>query len=132
MNAAMASLCFLTFLALAPVILIIKFTTSKPAWWLILIIILGLGWGLVVGTYFFNQLGINDLITQGKHDELPEGWDSDGASGLFAIFGGWLLSLAYFTPWVAIYILATIIRQLVKMRPAPNKRVQSDRPSAGG
>lgn len=124
MNDAIASLCLFSFLALAPVLLIVKFTTNRPPWWLILRMIFVVGWGLAIGTYIFNQLGINDLIAQDK--ELPEGWDSDGASGLFVMFGGWLFSLAYFAPWLAIYALAAIIRRLSKLRHAPNNRMQSD------
>jgi hypothetical protein len=63
-------------------------------------------------------------MAQGK--QLPEGWDSDGASGVFVLFGGWLFSLVYFAPWLAIYALATGIRRLVKRVRAPNKLMQSD------
>lgn len=79
-----------------------------------------LGWGLIIGTYIFNQLGINDLIAQVRDDELPEGWDSDGASGLFVMFGGWFLSLSYFAPWFAIYLLATIATRLFKPGSEPD------------
>jgi hypothetical protein len=126
MNDALASLCFFSFFAMAPALLIVKLTTSRPAWRLILIMIIVLGWGLVVGTYIFSQLGISDLIAQGKEEELPEGWDSDGASGLTAIFGGWLLSLAYFAPWLVIYFLAAMTRRFFKSGHAPNKAMHSD------
>jgi len=124
MNDAIASLCLFSILALAPVLLIVKFITNRPPWWLILIIIIVVGWGLAISTYIFYHLGINDLIAQGK--ELPEGWDSDGASGLFVMFGGLFFSLVYLAPWLAIYALAAIIRRLLKLRNAPNKRMQSD------
>ena len=132
MNEALASICFFSFFALTPSLLALKFTTNKPPWWLILITIIVLGWVLVVGTYVFYHLGIGDLIAQGKDEELPEGWDSDGASGLFAIFGGWFFSLAYLAPWLVIYVVAAGIRQLLKFRHAPNKRMQFDPPAAGG
>ena len=119
MNDAIASICFFSFLGLAPALLLIKFATNRPAWWLILAMIVVLGWGLVVGTYVFYHLGINDLIALDK--ALPEGWDSDGASGIFAVFFGWLLSLAYFTPWFAIYLLATIATRLFKPGNEPDK-----------
>jgi len=124
MNDAMASFCIILFLVLAPALLIIKFTAYKPAWWLILVIILFLGWGLVVGTYFFNQMSISDLIAQNK--ELPEGWDRDGASGLFAVFFGWLLSLVYFLLWLVIYMFATLVRRFFNFAQAPNKHLKSD------
>ena len=80
--------------------------------------ILVLGWGLIFGAYIFTQLGINDLIAQ--NNALPEGWDSDGASGLFAMFFGWLLSLAYFSIWLAIYIIARLFRRLFQSGHAPS------------
>ena len=43
---------------------------------------------------------------------------------LLYIFG-WLLSLAYFTLWLAIYFFATLIRRLLRLRHVPNKRLQS-------
>lgn len=124
MNDTLASLCFSSFFALAPILLAVKFFTNKPAWWLVIVTIVVFGWGLVIGTYVFYHLGINDLIAQGK--ELPEGWDSDGASGLFAIFGGWLFSLVYLAPWLVIYALAVGIRRLLQSSHAPNKSVKSD------
>jgi hypothetical protein len=63
MNEAIASLRFLSFPALAPALLVKTFTTSRPAWWLILIMIFLLGWGMVDGTYVFYHLGINRLLT---------------------------------------------------------------------
>ena len=126
MNDALASICFFSFVGLTPILLAIKFITNKPPWWLILITLIVLGWGLVIGTYVFYHLGIGDLIAQGKDEELPEGWDSDGASGLFAIFGGWLFSIVYLAPWLVMYALATGIRRLLQSRHAPNKRMQSD------
>ena len=71
-----------------------------------------LGWGLVFNAYVDEQEHINELIDQKRYEELPEGWDSDGASGLFALFGGWLVPLAYFAVWLAVYTVATIIRRL--------------------
>lgn len=124
MNNAIAYLCLYSILAIAPVLLIVKFTTNRPPWWLILIIVLVVGWGLAISTYVSYHLGLNDLMAQGK--QLPEGWDSDGASGVFVLFGGWLFSLVYFAPWLAIYALATGIRRLVKRVRAPNKLMQSD------
>ena len=125
MNDILVSLCFFSFFALTPILLVIKFVTNRPAWWLIIITIVVFGWGLVVGTYVTYHLGINDLIAQGKDEELPEGWDSDGASGLFAIFGGWFFSIVYMAPWLVIYVIAAGIRRLVQPNHAPNKSMQS-------
>ena len=104
------------FLAFTPALLAIKFITQKPAWWLIVLLIVLLGWGIVIGAYIEEQSHISELIKQGRNDELPEGWDSDGASGAFALLGGWLFALAYLIPWLAIYALAAQIRKLFKSK----------------
>ena len=116
MNDLLASLCVFAFLALPPVLLVIRFTTHKPAWWLIVMLALVLGWILVAATYVFHHQGINDLIAQGKYDDLPDGWDSDGASGLMALFGGWFFSIVYLAPWLVVYGLAAGFRRLLKSR----------------
>ena len=104
------------FLAFTPTLLVIKFITRKPAWWLILLLTVLLGWGLVIGVYIVEQNHISELIDQGRNDELPQGWDSDGASGLFAVFGGWIVALVYLLSWLVFYSLATIVRRLFKPR----------------
>jgi len=71
-----------------------------------------LGWLFWFGTFMFYQLNISDLIAQGA--ELPEGWDSDGAAGVFALFLGWLISLIYFMPWLAIYLFSAVVRRWVR------------------
>jgi uncharacterized membrane protein YhaH (DUF805 family) len=92
--------------------LAIKFTTRRPAWWVIVLLIALLGWCLVILGYISEQDRISELINQGRNDELPEGWDSDGASGLFAFFFGWLFALVYLLPWLAVYALAATVRKL--------------------
>ncbi len=110
------------FLALAPVVLIVRFVTHKPAWWLVVLLTLFPGWGLIVMGYFEEQDRIGELVDLGRYDELPEGWDSDGASGLFAVFGGWFFALAYLAPWLGVYALAAIVRRIVRL--GPRKRGQ--------
>ena len=62
--------------------------------------------------YFSGQDEISRLIEQGRDEELPEGWDSDGASGLFALGLGWLPPLAYFIVCLGIYAIAASMRKL--------------------
>ncbi len=71
--------------------------------------ILGLGWILVFGTFMFYQAHLGDLITH--NEELPDGWDSDGASGVAAMLFGWLISLIYTLPWLAIYAFIFSIKR---------------------
>ena len=90
-----------------------------------------IGWGVVLTAYVEEQARISELIHQGRYGELPKGWDSDGASGVFALFGGWLVPLAYFVLWLAVYMLAAMIRRLFTSKPSPDKRMQPDSGKAG-
>jgi len=128
-NDIIVSIAIYSFLAFPPALLILKFITKKPGWWLIALLIVLfvlLGWGLVFTAYVAEQDHISELIDQKRYEELPEGWDSDGASGLFALFGGWLVPLAYFALWLVVYTLAAIIRRLFTSKQSPNKALQTD------
>ena len=109
MNEMLHLSCMGLFLVLVPSFLFMKFKKQKPNWWIISLVILGLGWLLVFGTFTFYQAHIGDLIAHSE--ELPDGWDSDGASGIAALLFGWLISLIYALPWLVIYALAAGIRQ---------------------
>ena len=99
MNDIIASVAVYSLLTLPPALLILKFTTKKPGWWLIVLLVaifVLVGWGLVFSAFVEEQARISEIIDQERYEELPEGWGSDGASGVFALFGGWLVPLAYF------------------------------------
>jgi hypothetical protein len=118
-NDIFVSIAIYSFLAFPPALLILKFITKKPGWWLIVLLIVLfvlLGWGLVFTAFVEEQARISELIDQERYEELPEGWDSDGASGVFALFGGWLVPLAYFVLWLVIYTLAAMVRRLFTSR----------------
>ena len=84
------------------------------------------GWDLVFTAHVAEQEHINELIDQQRYEELPEVWDSDGASGLFALFGGWLVPLAYFVLCLAVYTLAANIRHPFTSKQSPDKALQAD------
>jgi uncharacterized membrane protein YhaH (DUF805 family) len=111
-NEVLHWLCLGLFLLLPPLLLIRKFRKNRPEWWLILAMTLGLGWLFLFASYSFLHLHISDLIEQNK--SLPDGWDSDGASGLVTVYFGWLLSLIYFLPWLALYLFAAAIRRYLR------------------
>ena len=68
------------------------------------------GWVYIIGGYLEEQVRISELIKQGRDDELPEGWDSDGASGIFTLFFGFVFPLVYVLFWFAIYGLSALVR----------------------
>lgn len=111
----MASIFIFLLLVFPPALLIVKFIKNKPAWWLIVLLILIfsiLVWFIIAYGYISEQDEISRLIEQGRYEELPEGWDSDGASGLFALGLGWLPPLAYFMICLVIYALSASVRKL--------------------
>jgi len=129
LNDVIASTVIYSFLAFPPALLTFKFIKKRPRWWLIVLLVIlfaVLGWGLVIAAYVGEQARISELIDQKRYEELPEGWDSDGASGLFAVFGGWLFPLAYFVLWLVPYTLAATIRRLITSNQAPNQVLQTE------
>ena len=108
MNEILYLLSLGLFLALPPILLIYRFKNQKPTWWLLLLLIISLGWIFIYGTFIFHDQHIADLIAQNK--ELPKGWDSDGASGLATMFFGWLLAFIYSLPWFGVYSLGTLAK----------------------
>ncbi len=122
MSDVIAAAGIFAFLAFPPVLLGIKFTKRKPAWWLIVLltlIFILIVWSAVFLAYAGEQERISELLDQGRYDELPEGWDSDGASGIFAVFGGWIIPFGYFLFWLFPYALAAITRRLFRGKSTP-------------
>jgi len=121
MNGMLHQLCLGLFLVLPPTLLVIKLQKKKPAWWIVLTMIMGLGWLFVSGSFVFYQEHIGDLIAQKQ--ELPVGWDSDGAAGVAALFLGWLISLIYTLPWLVVYVFIVGIRRWCQNPQAPSNDI---------
>ena len=103
--------CQGSFLLLTPALLVSRFLYRKPGWWLILTLILIIGWLLLLGSLMFYQHSIADLLSRGQ--EPPEGWDSDGAKMVFGLYFGWAISFIYSLPWLVIYFISHWIRKLL-------------------
>ena len=117
-NATLSGACLVFFLLLPPVLLALRLFRARPAWWSIGVMVVVFGWLSWFGAYFFYQQHISQLIAQGA--ELPEGWDGDGAAGMFALYMGWLVSLFYLLPWLVVYISANLLRRFVRRSSAPD------------
>jgi predicted PurR-regulated permease PerM len=107
------------FLAFPPTLLILRFVAKRPAWWLVVLLaflFVLAGWVSIVGTFVADQVHISELIDQGRDEELPEGWDSDGGRGVFAVFFGFLFPLVYLLFWFALYGLAALIRMPFRLK----------------
>ena len=116
MNLLLSSACFFAFLLVPPVLLGLRAVRGRPAWWLLLLLVAVLGWLSWFSAYAFYHQHVDQLIAQGG--ELPEGWDSDGAAGVFALYMGWFVSLLYFLPWVALYAVIALFRSRGRNRQA--------------
>ena len=109
MNEVLQVLCTGMFLALPPGLLFIRFTCRRPGWWLLLLLVAGIGWILVLGSFTFNQAHMLELVA--RNEAPPAGWDSDGAAGVTALLFGWLVALIYALPWLLVYALAAAIKR---------------------
>ena len=83
--------------------------------------IMTLGWLFILASFAFYHEHIGDLIAQNQ--ELPEGWDGDGASGAAALFFGWLISLIYTLPWLVMYVLIAAIRRWGQNNRSPDSDI---------
>lgn len=119
MNDVLLGFCLLLFIILPPALLMVRFIYGKPSWWLLVIVVVLFGWLSWFGVFMFYQLGISEMIMRGE--EPPDGWDSDGAAGLFAIFSGWLMAITYFIPWLVLYLFIAAIKSMMSSRKAPNE-----------
>lgn len=112
------SLVLYSFLAFPPILLIMKLVTRKPSGrFLVLLVVLYalLGWSLIFIAHVEEQSHIYELLDQGRYEELPSGWDSDGGKGVMALFLGWIFPLVYFMAWLVVYAVAAIIRSLFNL-----------------
>ena len=82
-----------------------------------MVLVAVLGWLTWFGSFAFYQQHIAELIERGA--ELPEGWDSDGAAGVFALYLGWMISLLYFLPWLLLYLLVGLARRGLRKMSRP-------------
>ena len=118
------------YMAFPPLLLAAKFLKKKPSWWALVGVALGyalVGWALILYGYIDQQTEIGELIREGKDEELPPGWDSDGAAGVFALFLGWLVPMANLLFWAAVYGLATALRLALAAKETPDAQTASAR-----
>ena len=90
----------------------------KPAWWVILLAIVFVGWAAWFGFVIFHFQHFGDLINSQENpsEKLLNEWASDGGPMVFALFFGLAFSAVYSSAWLAIYILVKLTSKLVGMR----------------
>jgi hypothetical protein len=104
------------FLALPAVLLALRFLWRKPQWWMIVTLIIVVGWAdclLSVITHF-DDLYQRVEATDTPSPELLDQAFSDGGPLVFAALFGWLIALAYAAPWFVLFWMATWLRNLVR------------------
>jgi hypothetical protein len=81
-------------------------------WWLILIVIAGVGWVLVnVTTYFYGQYVCETFHPSGAPENELHPCVADGARNVFALFFGWLYALLYSVPYFIAFAVASWSRR---------------------
>ncbi len=102
------------FLAMPPAFFTLRFFKGKPSWWIIIAIIVVIGWASVFGAVVFYYQYLGDCIN--AYDKPPqdllERWSNDGAKKVFTLFFGWIYAIVYSIPWLLIYVVAVIIRRV--------------------
>jgi glycerol-3-phosphate acyltransferase PlsY len=104
------------FSVLPAVLLASRFFWRRPRWWVILPVIVVVGWAayfLSVATHFEE---LQDLVrtTENPSQDLVDEAYSDGGPLVFAAFFGWLVALVYALPWFVIFLVATSLRNLIR------------------
>ena len=114
MSAVLAKVCTLLFFAVAPAVLAVKFWwLRRMPWWSVLVLALGPSWLLLNLAVHFNQAHAAEVMWQlGVMEQLTppliDSWANDGGPLTFALVLGWLPSLLYLLPWLAIYGIAQL------------------------
>ena len=111
------------FLAVAPVLLAIRFTRpASMSWGRLLLIAVSIGWvASNLAVYFkFEHLDVLLHEAGGANfapRDLIDRWQSDGGPRVGALVLGWLRELIYLVPWLAIYGIASAVRAYRPRRP---------------
>lgn len=98
------------------VLLIARFIWRKPPWWVIIPLIIIVGWA----SYFFAVVThfekLYELVrtTEKPSQELLDEAYSDGGPLVFALIFGWVIALVYAAPWYVLYLIATWIRSAIR------------------
>jgi hypothetical protein len=100
------------FLGLAPLLLLLRFLWRIPPWWLIVLLILVIGWGAFLLTTISAAEAQWELVrtTRNPDPELLERASSDGGPLAFALVFGWLIPLVYAAMCWLVLGLAVAVR----------------------
>ena len=88
---------------LPPLLLTLKILNKSPlANWANCVLFCLIGWGLILWATVLRFDYLRELalfVPIEEQDAIMEKWAADGGPKLMALFGGWLLSLIYFSTW---------------------------------
>lgn len=98
MNEILSPLLLTLFGILPPALLSLRMFPRRPfPWWAVVTIMVGAGWGLVLGAAMLA--------------ETPEG---GSAAMVFALFFGWVYAFVWFAPWLALYGIVALLRRRLR------------------
>ena len=114
MNYLIYMLSLIGFLVLPGLLLAIRLLREKiMPWWLLILLVLILSWGLLnSGVHSYYEY-LFDLIesTPDPSQELLDEFGSDGAKLVFTLFFGWLYGCVYLVPWLLIYQILRFLQR---------------------
>ena len=114
MNYLIYMLSLIGFLVLPGLLLAIRLLREKiMPWWLLILLVLILSWGLLnSGVHSYYEY-LFDLIesTPDPSQELLDEFGSDGAKLVFTLFFGWLYGCVYLVPWLLIYRILRFLQR---------------------
>lgn len=105
------------FLAVPPLLLLVRFLAPRRMpWSLLVLLVVFFGWLFSNLAVYFHYETLSDQLAaaggvEGAPQALIDRWQSDSAKRIFAYFSGWVYALVYLLPWLASYWLAVTIRR---------------------
>ncbi len=114
MNQLLAYLGLALFVVLPPCVLYARYRQGQAIpWWLVLVLIAGVGWVIVnFTTYFYGQYVCDDLgVLNDAMEDRPNACTDDGARNVFALLFGWLYGLLYAIPFFCMFVVALWLRR---------------------
>lgn len=97
------------------VLLAVRFVWGKPPWWVIVALIVFVGWT----AYFLSVVDhfeeLHDRVenTVNPSQEILDEAYSDGGPLVFGALFGWVVALIYAAPWYVLFLMATWLRSML-------------------
>lgn len=118
MNAFLCYLSIAVFLVLPLLLFGLRYYRGRPAWWLIVLVLVVAGWASWIGATVFHFEALGDRIEADPHPaaQLVESWGRDSGPKTFAFLFGWAAAGVYSIGWYLMFLIACLLRRIVGSR----------------